>query len=44
VALLGESVKEILHSDALLARVPEGQSAEGWVKGYLERPETHPKD
>jgi hypothetical protein len=44
VALLGESANETLRSDALLARVPEGQSAEEWVKGYLDRPETHPKD
>jgi (p)ppGpp synthase/HD superfamily hydrolase len=44
VALLGESVQEILRSPALLARVPEGQTPEAWVEGYLDRPETHPKD
>jgi hypothetical protein len=43
VALLGESVAEILRSSALLARVPAGQSPEAWVASYLERIDTHPK-
>jgi (p)ppGpp synthase/HD superfamily hydrolase len=43
VALLGESVAEILRSSALLARVPAGQSPEAWVASYLERTDTHPK-
>ncbi|MCS5700991.1 HD domain-containing protein [Cyanobium sp. FGCU-52] len=43
VALLGESVAEILSSSALLARVPAGQSPEEWVAGYLERTDTHPR-
>ena len=44
VSMLGESLKELLHTDALLARVPAGQTSEEWVRGYLERPEMHPKD
>ncbi|MCS5693619.1 HD domain-containing protein [Cyanobium sp. FGCU-6] len=44
VALLGEAVEEILRSPALLARVPAELTPEAWVKGYLERPQTHPKD
>jgi (p)ppGpp synthase/HD superfamily hydrolase len=44
VSMLGESFKELLPTDALLARVPAGQTAEEWVRGYLERPEMHPKD
>ena len=43
VALLGQSVKAILESPALLAKVDAGQSAEEWVADYLNRPETHPK-
>jgi hypothetical protein len=26
-----------------LAKLPQGQDAETWVAGYLERPDTHPK-
>ena len=45
VALLGQSVQFILESPALQDKaVSAGQSAEDWVAGYLERPETHPKD
>lgn len=43
VELLGQSVGAILSSPALLAKLPEGQDAETWVAGYLERPDTHPK-
>ena len=43
VALLGESVTEILRSSALLARVPAGQSPEEWVASYLERTDIHPE-
>jgi (p)ppGpp synthase/HD superfamily hydrolase len=43
VALLGESVTEILRSSALLASVPAGQSPEEWVASYLERTDIHPE-
>jgi hypothetical protein len=42
VKLLGDTVRAILASPQLLARLPAGQDPEAWVATYLERPETHP--
>ena len=37
VALLGESVAAILSSEALLEKLPAGESIEGWLAGYEQR-------
>ena len=37
VELLGESVREILHSPACLALVPAGSTPERWAASYVER-------
>lgn len=42
VAMLGQSVQAILERPELLAKVPQGQTAQEWVAGYLERKDTHP--
>ena len=42
VKLLGDTVRAILASPQLLARLPAGQDPQEWVATYLERPETHP--
>jgi len=39
--LLGESVKEILASEAYRRIVPHGIAPAVWAAGYLKRPETH---
>lgn len=39
VELLGESVREILHSEPFLALVQTGSQPEAWAAGYVERPE-----
>lgn len=44
VALLGESVQSILEQPELLTKLTAGENAEAYVKDYLNRPETHPKD
>lgn len=43
VGMLGSCVAAILATPEVQARLQNGQSAEEWVAGYLERPETHPK-
>ncbi|MCP9885924.1 HD domain-containing protein [Synechococcus sp. ATX 2A4] len=40
-ALLGESVQEILASEAYRCLVPHGIAPTVWATGYVERPETH---
>ena len=42
VGMLGSCIEAILDSPEVLAQLPAGQSAQEWVAGYLERPETHP--
>ena len=37
VVLLGESVREILHSKAVLDEVPAGSTPEQWAAGYMDR-------
>jgi len=37
VVLLGESVREILHSEAFLSKVPAGSTPEQWAAGYVDR-------
>ncbi len=44
VRQLGECVEAILASEAVQKQLRHGISAQEWVEGYLERPETHPKD
>ena len=43
VGMLGSCVEAILATPEVQARLENGQSAQQWVAGYLERPETHPK-
>lgn len=43
VGLLGSCVEAILATPEVQAQLQNGQSAQQWVAGYLERPETHPK-
>lgn len=42
VQRLGETVRAILASPHLYARLPTGQDPEEWVATYLDRPVTHP--
>lgn len=42
VKLLGDTVRAMLASPQLLARLPAGTDPLEWVAAYLERPETHP--
>jgi hypothetical protein len=37
VVLLGESVREVLHSEAFLTEVPAGSTPEQWAAGYVDR-------
>ena len=39
---LGECVETILTSEAVQGQLRHGMSAQDWVEGYLQRPETHP--
>ena len=43
VRQLGECVAAILTSDPVQEKLQNGISAQEWVAGYLERPETHPR-
>jgi hypothetical protein len=43
VRQLGDCVETILSSDAVRQKLTAGMSAQEWVQGYLERPETHPR-
>lgn len=43
VGMLGSCVEAILATPEVQAQLQNGQSAEEWVAGYLERPETHPR-
>lgn len=42
VGLLGSCVDAILATPEVQSQLQNGQSAQEWVAGYLERPETHP--
>lgn len=42
VQFLGESVQEILHSDAYRAGVSAGSTPEQWAAGYVERQQREP--
>ena len=42
VGMLGSCVEAILATPEVQARLDNGQSAQEWVAGYLNRPETHP--
>ena len=44
VGMLGSCVEAILATPEVQARLDNGQSAQEWVAGYLERPQTHPKE
>jgi len=44
VGMLGSCVEAILATPEVRAQLQPGQSAQDWVAGYLDRPETHPKE
>lgn len=42
VGMLGSCLETILATPEVQARLENGQSAQEWLAGYLERPQTHP--
>ena len=44
VGMLGSCVTSILASEAVQVRLQPGLNVEEWVAGYLQRPETHPRE
>jgi (p)ppGpp synthase/HD superfamily hydrolase len=43
VGMLGSCVEAILATPEVQMQLQQGQNAQEWVAGYLDRPETHPR-